>query len=95
MEKIRTINPEQIASFLRTVLQVLGGYLVAQGYLGDLDWTALSGAVLVIVPTLWGLWARKDSNLIKSAAEVPAVTRIVAPGTSAARDGDYPKVTST
>ncbi len=94
MEKLRTINPEQLASILRTVLQVVGGIVAANGWIADEQWVAISGGLLTIATTAWGLWARKDSNLIKSAADVPAVEKIVAPGTSAVADPDYPKVKS-
>lgn len=94
MDKIRTINPEQLAVLFRTALQFGGGYLVGQGIVDAETWTVLSGALLTLAITLWGLWARKDSNLIKSAAAVPAVEKVVAPGVSAARDPDYPKVQS-
>jgi hypothetical protein len=95
LNKFRSINPEQVASFLRTILQVVGGMLVANGYVSDADWTAWGGAALIIIPTIWGLWARTDTNLIKSAADVPAVKKIVAPGTEVAVSAARPKVTST
>lgn len=94
MENTRSINPEQIWSAVRTIGQVVGSILVTKGWIADADWQLYSGAALVIVPTLIGLWARKDTNLIKSAAEVPAVREIIAPATSVARDPEYPKVKS-
>ena len=83
----RTINPEQVWSAVRTIGQVIGSVLVTKGWIADADWQLYSGAALVIVPTLIGLWARSDENLIESAAAVPAVTKIVAPGTHAAVTG--------
>jgi hypothetical protein len=92
LNKLRSINPEQLASFLRTVLQILGGVVIANGYFDANTWLTLSGAVVTIVVTGWGLWARSDTNLIKSAAAVPAVTKVVAPGTAVANDPSVPKV---
>ena len=94
-QSLRSINPEQVASFLRTAAQVLGGVFIANGWASADDWTAWTGAALVIIPTIWGLWARSDTNLIKSAADVPVVDKIVAPGTDLAVSRDAPKVTSS
>jgi hypothetical protein len=92
MSKLRTLNPEQVWSAVRTIGQVVGSILVTKGWIADADWQLYSGAALVIVPTIIGLINRSDENLIKSAAEVPAVKEIVAPGTSVAGDPDYGKV---
>lgn len=94
MDKLRTINPEQLWSAVRTIGQVVGSILVTKGWIADADWQLYSGAALVIIPTIIGLWQRSDENLIKSVAEVPAVEKVVAPGTTVARDVDYPKVKS-
>ena len=94
MQHFRTINPEQIAAAVRTIAQVLGGVLVTKGVIGADDWALYSGAAAIVIPTVWGLIARSDANLIASAADVPAVEKIVAPGaTPAGRDG-HPKVTA-
>lgn len=95
MNKLRTINPEQLWSALRTIGQVVGSILVTKGWIADADWQLYSGAALVIVPTIIGLINRSDTNLIKSAAGVPAVEKVVAPTAEAATKSDYPKVTTS
>lgn len=94
-QSLRSINPEQVASLFRTVLQVVGGILATNGWVASDNWTLISGSVLTLAVTAWGMWARSDTNLIKSAADVPAVDKVVAPGTDLATSRDAPKVTSS
>lgn len=95
MNKLRSLNPEQIASIVRTILQVVGAILGTAGYMTDAEWALISGPLLTLVTTIWGFVARSDENLIKSAAAVPAVEKVVAPGTAVAGDYAVPKVTAS
>jgi putative chitinase len=81
----RTVNPEQWGAALRQALLIgsgaLGSYLITKGYVSTETWaeviTPLLAPVLVAAGTVtWGQWARSDKNLIKSAADVPAVTKV-------------------
>jgi hypothetical protein len=73
---LRSINPEQLASLFRTILQIGGGYLVSRGIASEDQVLALSSAGATILVTFWGLWARSDKQLIVSAANVPAVEMV-------------------
>jgi hypothetical protein len=84
-------NSVQAASLFRSVLAYLGVYLVTRGIFDQATWDALAGAVgaigaamLVIVPTLYGLWVRRNAGLVSAAATVPAVTAIVTNNAAAA-----------
>ncbi|MFJ5486572.1 hypothetical protein ACIKTA_02485 [Hansschlegelia beijingensis] len=94
MNRLRSHDPEQLSALLRTILQVVGVVVATKGWLSADDWALYSGAVLTIVPAFWGLWARTDTNLVKSAADVPAVDKIVAPGAPLAFDPEQPNVKS-
>jgi putative chitinase len=80
----RTANPEQLAGALRQLLLLasgsLGTYLVTKGYVTTDTWKDLSPLLAPIFmaggTAAWGWLARKDKNLIKSAADVPSVTKI-------------------
>jgi hypothetical protein len=81
----RTVNPEQWGAALRQALLLgsgaLGSYLITKGYVSTETWaeviTPLLAPILVAAGTVtWGQWARSDKNLIKSAADVPAVTKV-------------------
>ncbi|MFD1330794.1 hypothetical protein ACFQ4O_02150 [Methylopila musalis] len=89
----RIINADQFAALLRTALQLAGAYVAANGYASGAEWELISGALLTLATTAWGIWARSDANLIVSAAEVPGVEKIVAPGTPPAALDGHPKVT--
>jgi putative chitinase len=81
----RTANPEQLAGALRQLLLLasgsLGTYLVTKGHVSMDTWKELSPLLAPIFmaggTAVWGWLARKDKNLIKSAADVPAVTAVV------------------
>ena len=77
MDRLRTVNPEQIAALLRTIGQVLGGMIATQGWMTDTEWQAVVGAVITVVLTAWGIFARRDSALITSAAGVPVTEKVI------------------
>lgn len=89
----RIINQEQITTAIRQLLLVVSSGLIVKGY-GNTDlWASIIPPLAVLIATvLWGWWARTDKNLIKSAAAVPAVEIIAAPGTDVAANSNYPKV---
>lgn len=69
----RVINPEQVGSFIRTVLQAVSsitGWAFLQS--GEMTGTIVSVLTFVVI-TAWGLWARRDKALVQSADNVPAV----------------------
>lgn len=72
------MNQEQITSLVRTIMQVLGGVVATQSWYSDQLWLAITSGVIVVAVTVWGLWARNNTNLVASAASVPAVDKIVA-----------------
>jgi putative chitinase len=81
----RNVNPEQLAGALRQLLLLasgsLGTYLVTKGYVTTDTWKDLSPLLAPIFmaagTAVWGWVARTDKNLVKSAADVPAVTEVV------------------
>jgi hypothetical protein len=94
MNRLRTLTPEQFGALFRTILQIAGAVLATSGVFTDAQWQTISGSVFTLAVTAWGMWARSDANLIKSAADSPAVEKIVAPGTKLAASLDEPKVKS-
>ncbi|ACL57558.1 hypothetical protein [Methylobacterium nodulans] len=72
------MNSEQLTSLLRTLLQVAGGIAVGRGWIDADTATALTGAILTILVTLWGLYARRNAALVAAAAKVPEVRTILA-----------------
>jgi putative chitinase len=78
MDRLRTMNPEQIAALFRTLLQFIGGIGVAYGVMTETQLASVSSGLMTVLVTFWGIWARSDTNLIASAANVPAVHTVVA-----------------
>ncbi|MGE7418267.1 hypothetical protein [Methylobacterium tarhaniae] len=72
------MNPEQLTALLRTLLQFGGGVAVGRGWI-DADTAAtLTGALITLIVTAWGLYARRNTGLVAAAAAVPAVKAILA-----------------
>jgi hypothetical protein len=72
------MNTEQVASLLRTLLQVAGGMAVSKGWIDNDTAIAVTGAIVTLAVTAWGVWARRSTGLVASAAAVPGVAQIVA-----------------
>jgi Flp pilus assembly protein TadB len=90
-DKLRTVNPEQVASVLRTIGQA-GAAVTGYAWLGsDPIISALAGVVFTGL-TWWGQNVRSDANLIKSVADMPAVKTVVTESVSAANSVPRPNV---
>ena len=72
------MNTEQVASLIRTLLQFAGALAVSKGWTDESTAAAVTGAVLTLAVTAWGLYARRNAALVASAAAVPGVDTIVA-----------------
>ena len=72
------MNQEQVLSLLRTLLQIGGSVAVTKGWTDEGTVVALTGALVTIAATAWGLIARSNKNLVVAAAAVPEVQQIVA-----------------
>ncbi len=73
-------NTEQLISMLRQLLLVLGGGLVARGYLDDQTSNGIAGALAILIGSAWALYTRRNAGLVTAAAAVADVDRIVASG---------------
>jgi hypothetical protein len=69
---------EQALSMVRWVLTTIGPLLIAHGYLNDTSWTAVSGAVISLVPLVWGIATHRQTALIAKVAAMPDVKKVVA-----------------
>ena len=67
------MNTDQMLSLLRTILQIAGTIVVAHGSLGinGALWEQISGAVIVIAPTIWAMYAHTDTAKLASVAAMP------------------------
>ncbi|PIK74438.1 hypothetical protein CS379_02550, partial [Methylobacterium frigidaeris] len=65
-------------TLLRTLLQFGGGIAVGRGWIDADTATALTGALVTLLVTAWGLYVRRNAGLVASAAALPAVKTILA-----------------
>ena len=74
-----TPNTDQMLALLRTILQIAGTAIVAHGTLGinGAMWEQISGAIMIIAPTIWSMYAHTDASKIASVAAMPDVEKIV------------------
>ncbi|QRE74424.1 hypothetical protein [Methylobacterium aquaticum] len=72
------MNQEQLTALLRTLLQFGGGIAVGRGWIDADTATALTGALVTLLVTVWGLYVRRNAGLVASAAALPTVKTILA-----------------
>ena len=67
------MNNDQLLSLLRTVLQIIGTSVVAHGTLGinGAMWEQISGALIILAPTIWGIYSRTDAATLATVAAMP------------------------
>ncbi len=83
------MNTAQIASLVRTILMIGGGIAVGRGWVSQEHLDALTdpalllqivGGLIAVGTAFYAVVQRSSQNLIKAAANLPEVERIVAPG---------------
>jgi hypothetical protein len=67
---------EQILSFIRTLVQSGAAALAAKGLIDQQGATIVVAFVMWLIPTVWGLYVRRKTGLVASAAALPEVREI-------------------
>jgi hypothetical protein len=53
---------DQIAGIVRHLLTTVGGALVAAGYLTSDEWTAVAGALAIVIGVVWSIITKRIAN---------------------------------
>jgi hypothetical protein len=85
---------DQANSVARNLLQIVGTLLMAYGLTNEGAWEAISGAVVMMVPIVWGLFKHSKGQIIASAAKLSDVEKIVTKTQAMAVSIPSPKVVS-
>jgi hypothetical protein len=94
------MNLDQLLSLLRTILKVVGGILVAHGYISDGGWEQVAGLILTLAPIGWDLYVHSTSGKLAAVEAMDDVAKVITtPGATgavaaAAADDSRPKVTT-
>ena len=69
-------NQEQIKSLMRDILQIAGTILVMLHIAGitQTQWDTISGSILMLIPTIWGLFSHKKTNAVAVVAAMKGTT---------------------
>jgi len=81
-------NNEQFKSGLRTALQTVGTAVAGKGLIDESMIPTFVGAIMWLIPTVWGLYVRRKDGLVASAAALPEVKKIETTPDMAARIPD-------
>ncbi len=68
---------DQANSVARNLLQIAGTLLMAYGLTNEAAWESISGAVVMMVPIVWGLIRHSKGQIISAAAKLSDVDKIV------------------
>jgi len=71
------MSQEIIFSLIRQLLLVGGGITVKAGWTDEPTMTSMVGALMILIVSGWGIYARRRDSLIASVAARPEVSRIV------------------
>lgn len=66
------MNQDQVLSLVRAALLIAGSFLVSSGRFSASDWENISGAVLMLAPIIWSMFAHAPS---KSTREMAGSTK--------------------
>lgn len=76
-------NKQAILSGIRSILAIIGGVVTAHGYASDETAKEIIGAIMAVVPIIWGIWDKYQSERKTAAREAVAVNAGVALANSA------------
>jgi hypothetical protein len=74
------MNNTQMLSLLRTVLQMAGTFVMSHSLLGSNTnqlWEMISGVLLMVIPTLWSMYAHTDNAMLKNVTAMPDVSKVI------------------
>lgn len=68
------MTPDQIGGLVRTVLGILGGFILAKGWTDATTWAWLVGGVASATPALWSWFSNRPSSIAAAAQAITGVT---------------------
>lgn len=72
------VTKQALMSALRSLLIALGSVLVARGFLNDTTWNQIVGALMTIIPVVWGIWDKYWTESKTRVREVAAADAAIA-----------------
>lgn len=78
---------QALLSAIRTILVMMGTALAAHGYIDNGSVNEIVGAVMVIIPAVWGVWDKYRAEKATQARETVAVQAGVTAAAVASRPG--------
>jgi hypothetical protein len=70
------MNSNQLLSVARDVLQIIGTFLATYGVLTNEQWQPMAGAIIMIIPVVWGIYVHSKTSTLQAAARLPEVAKI-------------------
>lgn len=67
------VTKQSILSGVRSILIAIGGILAAKGVIDETQWSIIVGALMTIIPAVWGIYEHVQSERKTQAREAVAV----------------------
>ncbi len=68
------MSSDQIGGLVRTVLGILGGFILAKGWVNAETWAWIVGGLASAVPAIWSWISNRPAAIAASAQALPGVT---------------------
>ena len=82
----------QIEGAIRSIVIGVGGFTGAAGWLQDIDWVAIGGALATIGGLIWSIYSNRIDRLLAQSAASPKVVEILTTTEKLAEAVPSPKV---
>jgi hypothetical protein len=78
------MSSDQIGGLVRTLLGILGGFILAKGWVNAETWAWIVGGLASAVPAIWSWVSNRPAAIAASAQALPGVNVVTSPSASPA-----------
>lgn len=78
------MSADQIGGLVRTILGILGGFILAKGWINAETWAWIVGGAASLVPAIWSWVSNRPAAIAASAQNITGVNVVTSPAASAA-----------
>ncbi|MGY3359734.1 hypothetical protein ACVWZK_006397 [Bradyrhizobium sp. GM0.4] len=78
------MSSDQIGGLVRTLLGILGGFILAKGWVNAETWAWIVGGAAAAIPAIWSWVSNRPAAIAASAQSLPGVNVVTSPSAAPA-----------